>query len=84
MSKPLPDRAKKRLRIAAGLLRGPGRRPRELAVSRENFYEDLQKIIAELPEDERAALKDAADWVESYVQEEEHSWPEQARKGKRS
>lgn len=66
MTKVLGDRAKKRLRIAAGLLRGSGKRPRDLGLSRENFYPDLQVLIANLADDERTLLKECTDWVEAY------------------
>lgn len=69
MSKVLNDRAKKRLRIAAALLRGVGKKPRDLGLSREHFYEDLQALIASLPEDERRTLKENTDWVEAYDNE---------------
>jgi hypothetical protein len=71
MSRVLSERAKKRLKIAAGLLRGSGRRPRNLELSRERFYEDLQALINALPPDERLALKECTDWVEAYDNESE-------------
>ena len=69
MSKVLSDRAKQRLRIAAALLRGSGRKPRDLGLSREHFYEDLQALINSLPDSERLSLKENTDWVEAYENE---------------
>lgn len=66
MSKPLSERAKHRLKIAAGLMRGGGKRPRDLGLSREDFYGDLTALIAALPPDERLRLKDNTDFVEAY------------------
>lgn len=81
MSKVLSERAKKRLKIAAGLLRGSGRRPRDLALSRERFYEDLQALINALPPDERQALKDCTDWVEALDNESDRSATLTEKKG---
>jgi hypothetical protein len=69
-SKPLTDRAKRRLRIAAGILRGSGKqkgsKPAALPLSRTNFYEDMIKFIDGLPPEERDSLKAHVDWVESF------------------
>jgi hypothetical protein len=82
MSKVLNDRAKKRLRIAAALLRGVGKKPRDLGLSREHFYEDLQALIASLPEAERQSLKENTDWVEAYENEWDRLNPTTERKTK--
>lgn len=66
MSQPLSERAKRRLKIAAGLLRGGGRRKRDLGLSRERFYEDIQALISGLTPEERSTLKELTDWVEAY------------------
>lgn len=65
MSQALSERAKRRLKIAAGLLRGSGRRKRDLGLSRDRFYEDIQALINALQPDERTTLKGLTDWVES-------------------
>lgn len=65
--KPLSERAKLRLRLAAGLLRGKGGRGgRDLGFSRENFYEDIQRHLASLPQDEQRELRNLVDWLEDY------------------
>lgn len=68
MSQVLSERAKKRLKIAAGLLRGGGRRARDLGLSRDGFYEGIQSLISTLSDDERKNLKELTDWVEAYDQ----------------
>ena len=67
MAKALNDRAKLRLKIAAGLLRGAGSKSKDLKLSRESFYEELQERIAALSDEERQLLKEHTDWVEEYV-----------------
>lgn len=71
--RPLSDRAKKRLKIAAALLRGTGRNAVKLPFSRENFYEDIQAHISNLPEDEQQKLKGLTDWVEALDRAEENN-----------
>lgn len=66
MTKALGERAKHRLRIAAGLLRGTGPKARDLQISREAFYPEIQRLISELPEDQRLKLQEQTDWVEAY------------------
>lgn len=66
MATALNDRAKHRLRIAAGLLRGPGSKAKDLKLSRAFFYEELQAVIAALTDGERQLLKEQTDWVEAY------------------
>lgn len=66
MVKALNERAKHRLKIAAGLLRGSGPKAKDLQLSRENFYESLQEIISRLTDAERQTLKEQTDWVEAY------------------
>ena len=65
----LSDRAKHRLRIAAGLLRGTGKKKRDLNLSRENFYQEIQILIENLSDDDKKNLKENTDWVESYDNE---------------
>lgn len=62
-ARPLSERAKHRLKIAAGLLRGMGRK---LDYPRDQFYERIQQELAALSEDERQNLKELTDWVEAY------------------
>lgn len=64
--KELSERAKARLKIAAGLLRGTGKGKKELPISREGFYPGIQGLINALPPDEKQQLKDCTDWVEKY------------------
>lgn len=59
----LSERAKLRLRLAAGLLRANGV---NLDCPRDQFYAEIQKILASLPDDERASLKASVDWLEAY------------------
>ena len=62
-SRPLSQRAKHRLEIAAGLLRGMGR---EVDFPREQFYDSVQQILTTLTDQERVTLKELTDWVEDY------------------
>lgn len=62
-ARPLSERAKHRLKIAAGLLRGMGRK---LDFPRDEFYERIQAELAALPDAERDHLKQLTDWVEQY------------------
>lgn len=66
----LSERAKHRLKLAAGLLRGEnkgkGRKPAPLPFSRETFYLDIVKFISELPVEKRDHLKSLVDWAEAY------------------
>lgn len=67
-ARPLSKRAKHRLKIAAGLLRGMGRK---LDFPRDQFYERIQQELARLPNDQRQHLKELADWVEAYDRADE-------------
>lgn len=67
MTKELSDRAKLRLRLAAGLLRGMGKK---LDMPRTEFYSSLQKILADLESTERDKLKGLTDWLEDYSNNE--------------
>lgn len=67
-ARPLSERAKHRLKIAAGLLRGMGRK---LDFPRDQFYERIQQELAGLTDDERRHLKELADWVEAYDRADE-------------
>lgn len=62
-SRPLSQRAKHRLEIAAGLLRGMGR---QVDFPREQFYDGVQHILTTLTDQERVTLKELTDWVEDY------------------
>ena len=64
--KPLGERVKHRLRIAAGLLRGSDHRSRVLAVSRANFYSEIADLIRSLTLQDQQVLRDQTDWVEAY------------------
>lgn len=64
--KPLSERAKHRLRLAAGLLRGTGPGSKDLGLSRDGFYDGVQSLIASLPMERQTELKELVDWVESY------------------
>lgn len=64
--KPLGDRAKSRLRIAAGLMRGVGRNAVDLNIPRDKFYDEIQLRIAALEPAERDRLRQLTDWVEEY------------------
>ena len=63
MSTPLSERAKLRLRLAAGLLRAEGI---TFECPRETFYDTIQAELANLPTDRRERLKALVDWAESY------------------
>jgi hypothetical protein len=62
-AKPLSERAKHRLKIAAGLLRGSGTK---LDFPRDQFYEKIQNVLAALPDEQQRKLKSLVDWVEDY------------------
>lgn len=64
MSKELSERAKLRLRLVAGLMRGMGKK---LDMARNEFYPGLQKILSEMEETERNHLKVLTDWLEDYT-----------------
>lgn len=83
MTQVLGERAKRRLKIAAALLRGSGRRPRDLGLSREGFYEGIQNLISTLTPEERQILKDLTDWVEVYDLATEAAAPDAPRDAKR-
>lgn len=61
--KVLSERAKYRLRAAAALLRSEGS---SFNCPRDQFYAELQSILAGLREDKRAELKAMVDWIEEY------------------
>jgi hypothetical protein len=62
-SKQLSERAKRRLRIAAGFLRGQGTR---INCPREEFYDYIQTLLGALHHERHATLKALVDWVEDY------------------
>lgn len=47
-------------------MRGTGKNAKVLSVSRTDFYNEIQAIIAALPEDEKQELKAHTDWIEAY------------------
>lgn len=59
----LSERGKHRLRIAAGLLRSEGIK---FDCPRDQFYEKIQEVLAGLPAERQATLKELVDWVEDY------------------
>lgn len=61
--KALSDRAKHRLRLAAGLLRAQGT---SFECPRDQFYDKVQEVLAGLPAEKQAALRELVDWVEDY------------------
>ncbi len=65
--KALSDRAKLRLRLAAGLLRSEGVK---FDCPRDQFYEKIQEVLAGLPAERQAALRELVDWVEDYERAE--------------
>lgn len=65
-SKPLSERAKHRLKIAALILRESEKAPLVKAIGRTDFYEGIQKVIEGLTPAEREKLKVDTDWTEQY------------------
>jgi len=61
--KPLNDRAKLRLRLAAALIGGE---QRSLKLDRKNFYPEILKVISGLPADRQASIRENVDWLEEY------------------
>lgn len=61
--KALSDRAKHRLRLAAGFLRTEGHK---LDCPRDQFYEKIQEVLGGLSDAHQKALKSLVDWVEAY------------------
>ncbi len=59
----LSDRAKLRLRLAAGLIGGPNK---TLKLDRKNFYPQIIEILAKMPNEEQEKLKEFVDWLEDY------------------
>lgn len=63
MTQKFTDRAKLRLRLAAGLINGKGR---TLKLDRANFYPEMLKVIEGRPSEERDSIKKLVDWLEDY------------------
>ncbi|WP_156923596.1 hypothetical protein [Burkholderia sp. WSM2232] len=61
--RPLSQRAKHRLEIAAGLLRGMGQK---VDFPPDQFYDGVQQILSTLTDQQRVTLKELTDWVEDY------------------
>ena len=59
----LSDRAKQRLRLLAGLLRGQGQK---LDMPRDQFYGQIQAVASSLPSGQQERLKSLVDWLEGY------------------
>ena len=59
----LSDRAKYRLRLAAAALRAKGH---QLDGPRESFYDDVQRVLAALPAEDREHVKQMVDWTEAF------------------
>lgn len=81
VSHPFSDRAKRRLRLAAKLLRRDGYK-----FDRGNFYQMIIETIEGLSEPERRRLRSYVDWLEEYeiTEVQIYGWPSRsrARKGK--
>lgn len=67
MLSPLSERAKRRLQIAAAMLRGQGMR---LECPRSEFYDAIQKFLRGLPIEQQTELRALVDWVETYERAE--------------
>lgn len=63
----LSDRGKRRLQLAAGLLRSAGVR---FDVPRHEFYDALLATIRRLPPVQQNKLRAHVDWAEAYEREE--------------
>ena len=72
ISPPLSERAKRRLQIAAAMLRSQGVR---LDVPRNAFYDAIQKLLWDLPVEQRVELRTLVDWVEAYERTEDGAQP---------
>lgn len=59
----LGERAKRRLRLAAGLLRGSGYR---FDCPRAQFYDVVGVVVRELAPEAMARLRSDVDWLEAY------------------
>lgn len=59
----LGERAKHRLRLAAGLLRGSGYR---FDCPRAQFYDVVGVVVRELAPEAMARLRSDVDWLEAY------------------
>jgi len=57
------DRAKLRLRLAAGLIGGQGR---TLKLDRANFYPEMLEVIKRQTPEQRDSIKNLVDWLEDY------------------
>lgn len=68
MAPALSKRAKRRLRLLAGLLRSADHK---FDMPRARFYEDIEAVAATLAPDRQAHLKSMVDWLEEYGVAEE-------------
>lgn len=59
----LSDRAKLRLRLAAGLISGP---KKTLKLDRKNFYPQMLEVLRKMSAAEQAEIKELVDWLEDY------------------
>lgn len=66
MTNTFNERAKLRLRLAAGLIGGEGR---TLKLDRTNFYPEMLKVIESQTPAERERVKGLVDWLEDYEKE---------------
>lgn len=57
------ERAKLRLRLAAGLIGGT---ERTLKLNRANFYTEMLKIVKGLAPERRNNIRELVDWLEDY------------------
>ncbi len=71
------ERTKRRLRLAAGLLRGSGV---ALDMPRGAFYDAVLAMLQALPPERKGALKADVDWLEAYELAEDQHWSSPSRK----
>jgi len=59
----LSNRAKLRLRLAAGLIGGPNK---TLKLDRKNFYPQMIDYLKKMSDEEKNKLKEYVDWLEDF------------------
>lgn len=74
-SKPLSDRAKSRLKLAASFLRSAGHQ----FPPNGDFYGQVVDKLAMMSDHDRAMLKECVDWVEDYNRAEAQTTGEKRR-----
>lgn len=63
MDRKFTERAKLRLRLAAGLIGGQGH---TLKLDRANFYPEMREVIERQTPEQRDGIKELVDWLEDY------------------